>query len=64
MFSLLLSALALATGGGPSVPAKGDGLPVKTPRAVGMSAERLAKIDHVVQRGISAGGYPGAAVVV
>ena len=37
---------------------------MKTPRAVGMSAERLAKIDHVVARGISAGGYPGAAVVV
>ncbi|MFI5227686.1 MAG: serine hydrolase domain-containing protein [Gemmatimonadales bacterium] len=29
-----------------------------------MSSERLAKIDHVVLRGISAGGYPGAAVVV
>jgi CubicO group peptidase (beta-lactamase class C family) len=29
-----------------------------------MSAERLAKIDHVVTRGISAGGYPGASVVV
>ncbi|HTI65196.1 MAG TPA: serine hydrolase [Gemmatimonadaceae bacterium] len=29
-----------------------------------MSAERLATIDHVVTRGISAGGYPGAAVVV
>lgn len=29
-----------------------------------MSAERLAKIDHVVERGITAGGYPGAAVVV
>src|ERR1051325_3783385 len=29
-----------------------------------MSSERLAKIDHVVERGISAGGYPGAAVVV
>ena len=37
---------------------------MKTPRSVGMSAERLAKIDHVVARGISAGGYPGAAVVV
>src|SRR5829696_9337225 len=42
----------------------GDGLPSVSPRAVGMSAERLAKIDHVVERGISAGGYPGAAVVV
>jgi CubicO group peptidase (beta-lactamase class C family) len=29
-----------------------------------MSAARLAKIDHVVLRGIQAGGYPGAAVVV
>src|SRR5881394_1847831 len=29
-----------------------------------MSSERLAKIDHVIERGISAGGYPGAAVVV
>jgi serine-type D-Ala-D-Ala carboxypeptidase len=42
----------------------GGGLPMKTPRAVGMSSERLAKIDHVVERGIDAGGYPGAAVVV
>ncbi|MFN8580532.1 MAG: serine hydrolase [Gemmatimonadaceae bacterium] len=29
-----------------------------------MSAERLASIDRVVQRGVSAGGFPGAAVVV
>ena len=41
-----------------------DGLPVKAPSAVGMSAERLAAIDRVVTRGITAGGYPGAAVVV
>ena len=41
-----------------------DGLPVRTPKSVGMSAERLATIDRVVRRGISAGGYPGAAVVV
>src|SRR6201992_1746072 len=40
------------------------GLPVKAAHAVGMSSERLAKIDHVVARGISAGGYPGASVVV
>ena len=37
---------------------------MKTPTAVGMSSERLAKIDHVIERGISAGGYPGASVVV
>ena len=57
MLSLLISAFTMATFGG-------GGLPMKAPRAVGMSSERLAKIDHVVQRGISAGGYPGASVVV
>jgi CubicO group peptidase (beta-lactamase class C family) len=41
-----------------------DGLPLKAPVAVGMSAERLAAVDRVVMRGITAGGYPGAAVVV
>jgi len=42
----------------------GGGLPMKAPKAVGMSSQRLAVVDRVVQRGISAGGYPGAAVVV
>ena len=60
LVSLLFSALTLATGG----PTGPGGLPVKAPRTVGMSAARLAKIDHVVMRGIQAGGYPGAAVVV
>lgn len=41
-----------------------DKLPVRPPKEVGMSAERLANIDRVVRRGLSAGGYPGAAVVV
>lgn len=58
LLSLLISAFALAASDG------GDGLPLKTPKSVGMSSERLAKIDHVVLRGIAAGGYPGAAVVV
>ena len=40
------------------------GLPAVAPRTVGMSAERLAAIDRVVARGLKAGGYPGAAVVV
>jgi len=31
---------------------------------VGMSATRLASIDRIVARGIKAGGYPGASVVV
>ena len=57
MLLLLISRFALAA-------SDGGGLPVKTPKAVGMSSERLAKIDHVVERGISAGGYPGASVVV
>ena len=43
---------------------RAEGLPVKAPFAVGMSADRLATIDRVVRRGITAGGFPGAAVVV
>jgi CubicO group peptidase (beta-lactamase class C family) len=42
----------------------GDGLPGKPPAAVGMSAKRLAGIDRVIGRGIRAGGFPGAAVIV
>jgi len=57
VLSLLIPVVSLAV-------LSGGGLPMKTPRAVGMSSERLAKIDHVIQRGISAGGYPGASVVV
>jgi CubicO group peptidase (beta-lactamase class C family) len=41
-----------------------DGLPIKLPAAVGMSASRLANIDRVIERGIKAGGYPGASLVV
>src|SRR5688572_16090306 len=44
--------------------AASDGLPVKTPKSVGMSAARLATIDRIVSRGIKAGGYPGASVVI
>ena len=42
----------------------GDGLPVKSPTSVGMSGNRLGAIERVVERGIKAGGYPGASVVV
>ena len=55
MLTVLLAALAISSG---------EGLPVKAPAAVGMSAARLRVIDRVVQRGIKAGGFPGAAVVV
>ena len=41
-----------------------DGLPAKRPAAVGMSAARLAKVDRAIERGIKAGGFPGASVVV
>jgi CubicO group peptidase (beta-lactamase class C family) len=44
--------------------APSDGLPVRPPKDVGMSAERLSSIDRVVKRGVTAGGYPGAAVIV
>jgi CubicO group peptidase (beta-lactamase class C family) len=40
------------------------GLPTAAPATVGMSAKRLETIDRVVTRGIKAGGFPGAAVVV
>ncbi len=56
MLKVIVTALTLVHGG--------DGLPSKAPDAVGMSASRLESIDRVVQRGITAGGYPGAAVVV
>ena len=41
-----------------------DGLPVNTPKSVGMSSARLASVDRIVMRGINAGGYPGASVVI
>ncbi len=39
-------------------------LPHVDPAAVGMSTERLAAIDRVVGAAITAGGFPGAAVIV
>lgn len=61
LFAIATATLA-ATDAAPSVTL--DGLPSREPAAVGMSAERLATIDRVVKRGVTAGGYPGAAVVV
>ena len=43
---------------------RADSLPAKSPHAVGMSGRRLEAIERVVNRGIKAGGYPGAAVIV
>jgi CubicO group peptidase (beta-lactamase class C family) len=47
-----------------AVTAVSKGLPTTAPKAVGMSADRLATVDHVVRRGITAGAYPGASVVI
>ncbi len=63
MLSLLLAAVTLAHPLPLGVGGE-DGLPAKAPSAVGMSASRLATINRVVERGIKAGGYPGASVVV
>jgi len=60
----LLFAVATAAHPLPPVRLPDDGLPNKAPSAVGMSARRLATINRVVERGIKAGGYPGASVVV
>ena len=65
MLNLLFAATTLLHPLPPAKPvAPGEGLPAKRPAAVGMSASRLATIDRVIERGIKAGGYPGAAVVV
>ena len=56
MLRVILTALTMTRAG--------EGLPVKSPTEVGMSSSRLAAIERVVERGIKAGGYPGAAVIV
>lgn len=63
-FRLIVTAAALAVFGSSLTSVFSDGLPLRSPATVGMSAERLAAVDRVVLSGIAAGGYPGAAVVV
>ena len=46
------------------VPAPARELPVVIPESAGMSADRLSRIDEVMARAITAGGFPGASVVV
>ena len=41
-----------------------EAVPLRAPSTVRMSAERLVEVDRIVQRGITAGAYPGAAVVI
>ncbi len=62
---LLLASLSIAASDATRVGAPvARRFPERAPAAVGMSAERLATIRRVVQRGVEAGGFPGAAVVV
>ena len=56
--------IALAAADATAIRMPSLGLPEREPSAVGMSSARLTTIDRVVQRGLDAGGYPGAAVVV
>lgn len=39
-------------------------LPSADPARVGLSPERLAAVDRIVRRGLDAGGYPGAALII
>src|SRR4026209_2744079 len=56
---------AIAVAGTGSLPEDAPArLPRVAPESVGMSVSRLAMIDDVVFRGIRAGGFPGAAVIV
>jgi serine-type D-Ala-D-Ala carboxypeptidase len=43
---------------------RADSLPARKPISVGMSEVRLEAVERVVKRGISAGGFPGAAVII
>ena len=66
MIARLATAMAFSLSAIPAFPLAviGDGLPKASPESVEMSAMRLDAITRVVRRGISEGGFPGAAVVV
>ena len=66
LFGSAVSALDAARGGKRRhlAPAAHAGLPHVVPESVGMSTAQLARIDEVVRRGIAAGGFPGAAVII
>ncbi len=56
---LIVSALCVLCGG-----LIGQGLPMASPRAVGMSAEKLGQIDGLVNADIAGKKLPGAVVIV
>lgn len=64
LLTSVLTALLLIPGRGAHPRPAGEGLPATDPAEVGMSVERLERISDVVTRGIRAGAYPGASVVV
>ena len=57
---LILAVIAWA----PSPQLRSHPLPIIAPESVGMSTAWLRRIDRAVLRGVEAGGYPGAVVVV
>jgi len=63
--SVLPARDTVAVAGTGALPENGPArLPRVAPESVGMSVSRLAMIDDVVLRGVRAGGFPGAAVIV
>jgi CubicO group peptidase (beta-lactamase class C family) len=56
MRSLILAALVATV--------HSDALRLRSPAEMGMSPERLDNISRIINRGIAAGGFPGAAVIV
>lgn len=56
MLRVVITALGIAS--------SSDVLPARQPDDAGMSSNRLEVVNRIVQRGIAAGGYPGAAAIV
>jgi uncharacterized protein YbbC (DUF1343 family)/CubicO group peptidase (beta-lactamase class C family) len=63
-FVLVLAWFLFAGGGSWAAEAQPQALPEARPEAVGMSSERLAKIDAVVQYGLSRDRMPGCVIMV
>lgn len=64
---LVSLAITLQVGQPQTLPSGGlapDPLEMRPPGTVGMVADRLDELDRIVQRGIAAGAFPGAAVVI
>lgn len=62
--ALLLVILFTGAGSCWAKESRGDDLPEARPESVGMSSQRLAKIDGVIQYGLSRGRMPGCLIMV